>query len=165
VLQGRPRRLALLGNLAPQIRSGGGRQTCEFPKRFSSLGAGALRHSGGVGPAESLAVFGRRETPIEWRMLTGAVFGAVLVHEIDVGLGAEYPGDPLDELVGPGDIAGQYEVADHETAEGDAVEQFDDIERFIAAAVVDQRNAKSTGNQMSTLLPLRLPRELESPSG
>jgi hypothetical protein len=76
-----------------------------------------------AGGAEGVVVFGAGEAAAELRKfgrLMGEVAGAVLVHEIEVGVGREL-GEPVDGGFGAGEAAGEDEVADEEAALGDAV--------------------------------------------
>ena len=75
-----------------------------------------------AGGVEGVVVFGAGEAAAELRKfgrLMGEVGGAVLVHEIEVGVGREL-GEPVDGGFGAGEAAGEDEVADEEAALGDS---------------------------------------------
>ena len=81
---------------------------------------GEAVEAGVAGGLESFAVFGGGDTAVEGRELAGVMAGAVLVHDVYVGIARYLFGEKLHDGFGAGEALGQYEVADEESAGGHA---------------------------------------------
>ena len=74
-----------------------------------------------VRQTQSLLILTFLEVPVQRWVVNRAVTRAVLVHQVDIGIGGDLVGEECEHRFGAGDVPGQYQVAHQQASLGDAL--------------------------------------------